>query len=157
MVLLEPNPFYLLNQHGRIGAYNECLELRNCIKKFGSKGEWVRVAEKFADYFLADHSWKGMPEKNRQTFIDRLPPNFHEWDAVLYEETTSIDLKDISAKTLVVSGSNTRRIFREIAELLSKVCPNWTFTELAKVGHAAPITHTAIINKIIEEFLDGNQ
>ena len=98
-----------------------------------------------------------MPEQHRQTFIDRLPPNFHEWDAVLNEETTSNDLKDISAKTLVVSGSNTRRIFREIAELLSKVCPNWTFAELANVGHAAPITHTAKINKVIEEFLDGNQ
>ena len=73
------------------------------------------------------------------------------------EETTSRDLKNISAKTLVVSGSNTRRIFREITELLSNVCPNWTFTELANVGHAAPITHTAKINKVIEEFLDGNQ
>ena len=75
----------------------------------------------------------------------------------MYEETTSSDLKDISAKTLVVSGSNTRRIFREIAELLSKVCPNWTFTELANVSHAAPITHTTKINKVIEKFLDGDQ
>ena len=73
------------------------------------------------------------------------------------EETTSNDLQDIAAKTLVVSGSNTRIIFREIAELLSKVCLNWTFAELANVGHAAPITHTAKINKVIEEFLDGNQ
>ena len=77
--------------------------------------------------------------------------------AVLNDESKSGDLMDISAKTLVVTGSNTRRIFREIAELLSKVCPNWTFTELANVGHAAPITHTAKINKVIEEFLDGNQ
>ena len=73
------------------------------------------------------------------------------------EETTSNDLQEIAAKTLVVSGSNTRRIFREIAELLSKLCPNWTFTELANVSHAAPITHTAKINKVIEEFLDINQ
>ena len=126
-------------------------------KKFWTKGEWVKVAEKFADYFLADHSWEKMPEKHRQTFIDRLPPNYHEWDAVLNEQTTSNDLHDIAAKTLVVSGSNTRIIFREIVELLSKVCPNWTFAELANVGHAAPITHTAKINKVIEEFLDGNQ
>ena len=63
-----------------------------------------------------------MPEKNWQTFIDRLSPNFHEWDAVLNEETTSNELKDILAKTLVVCGSNTRKIFREIVELLSKVC-----------------------------------
>ena len=59
------------------------------------------------------------------------------------EETTSNDLKDISAKTLVVSGSNTRRIFSKIVELLSKVCPNWSFAGLAKVGHVAQITHTA--------------
>ena len=98
-----------------------------------------------------------MPKKHRQTFIDRLPPNLHEWDAVLIEETTSNDLQDISAKTLVVSGSNTRRIFREIAELLSKVCPNWTFEELANVGHAAPLTHTSKINKVLEEFLDENK
>ena len=142
MVLLEPNPFYLLNQHGRIGAYNKCLELKNCIKKFGSKGEWVKVAEKFADYFLADHSWERMPENLRKTFIDRLTPNFHEWDAVLNEETTSNDLKDISAKTMVVSGSYTRIIFSEIAELLSKVCPNWTFAEIAKIGHAPQYSYS---------------
>jgi len=98
-----------------------------------------------------------MPKKHRQTFIDQLTPNFHEWDAVLNEETTSNDLKDILAKTLVVSGSNTIRICREIAELISKVISNWIFVELAKVGHAAPITHTAKIYKFIEEFLDGNQ
>ena len=73
------------------------------------------------------------------------------------EETTSSYLKNISAKSLLVSGSNTRRIFREIAELLSKVCPNWTFAELANVSHAAPITHTAKINKVIEKFIDVNQ
>jgi len=35
--------------------------------------------------------------------------------AVLNDESKSGDLMDISAKTLVVTGSNTRRIFREIA------------------------------------------
>jgi len=132
----------LLDQYGRIGAYYECLELRNCIKKFGSKRDWVKVAEKFVDYFLADRSWDGMPEKHWQTFIDRLPTNFHVWDAVLNEEKISNDLKDISSKTLVVSCSNTRKIFSEIAELLSKVCPNWTFADLAKVGHVAPISYS---------------
>ena len=98
-----------------------------------------------------------MSDKHRQTFIDLLPPNFHEWDAVLNEETTSNDLQDIAAKNLILSGSNTRKIFREIAEELSKLCPNWTFADLDNVGHSAPITHTAKINKVIEEFLDGNQ
>ena len=96
-----------------------------------------------------------MPKKKRQTFVERLPPNFHEWDAVLNEETTIKELKEIAAKTLVVSGSNTRRIFREIVELLTVACPNWTFTELVEVGHMAPLTHTDQINRVRIEFLDG--
>ena len=124
-------------------------------KNVGAKEEWIKVAEKFADYFLADHSWDGMPKKQLQTFVERLPPNFHEWDAVLNEETTIKELKEIAAKTLVVSGSNTRRIFREIVELLTVACPNWTFTELVEVGHMAPLTHTDQINRVIIEFLDG--
>ena len=154
MILLEPNPFYLLNQHGRIGAYKECLELRNFIKNFGAKGEWIKVAEKFVDYFLADYTWDEMPKEQRQTFVERLPPNFHEWDAVLNEKTTIKDLKLIAAKTLLVSGSNTRRIFKEIFEILSVACPHWSFTELVEVGHMAPLTHPDQINRVIIKFLE---
>ena len=74
--------------------------MRDFIKKFGAKGEWIKVAEKFTDYFLADHSWDGMPKKQRETFVERLPPNFHEWDAVLNEETTINELKSNSSKNI---------------------------------------------------------
>jgi pimeloyl-ACP methyl ester carboxylesterase len=49
LVLLETNPFYLLGQFGRIDAFAEALELRNCVKKFGALGEWATAAEKFAE------------------------------------------------------------------------------------------------------------
>lgn len=124
-------------------------------KNVGAKEEWIKVAEKFSDYFLADHSWDGMSKKRRQTFVERLSPNFHEWDAVLNEETTIKELKVIAAKTLVVSGSNTRRIFSEIFELVIVACPHWTFTELVEVGHMAPLTHPNQINRVIIEFLDA--
>ena len=39
-----------------------------------------------------------MSKKQRQTFVERLPPNFYEWDAVLNEETTIKELKVIAAK-----------------------------------------------------------
>ena len=61
----------------------------------GLRREWLKIAEVSAHYFLAGHSWDGMPENHRQKFIDRLPPNFHQWDAVLNEEKISSDLKDI--------------------------------------------------------------
>src|SRR6516164_10383462 len=50
LVLLETNPFYLLEQSGRADAFSEIMDLRNWVKKFGGMGEWGTVAERFADY-----------------------------------------------------------------------------------------------------------
>ena len=34
-----------------------------------------------------------MPEKRRAIFAELLPPNFHEWDAVMDERTTVAECK----------------------------------------------------------------
>ena len=38
LVLLETNPFYLLEQSGRADAFAEAMDLRNWVKKFGADG-----------------------------------------------------------------------------------------------------------------------
>src|SRR5438105_157282 len=45
LVLLETNPFYLLEQASRTDAFAEVMDLRNRIKKFGALGEWATAAE----------------------------------------------------------------------------------------------------------------
>ena len=78
LIFLEPNPFYLLRQSGRTQAYLESRGLRDHVKGFGSLGDWRKVAERFANYFLGDGSWRAMPEKRRAAFAESLPPDFHE-------------------------------------------------------------------------------
>jgi pimeloyl-ACP methyl ester carboxylesterase len=51
LVLLEPNPLYLLAQSGRIDAFAEAMEMRNCIEEFGGRGDWTLAAEKFSNYW----------------------------------------------------------------------------------------------------------
>jgi pimeloyl-ACP methyl ester carboxylesterase len=65
LVLIEPNPFNLLKQEGRTEAFLEIRALRDHCKCFGSLGDWDRVAERFADYWLGDGAWAAMPEKRR--------------------------------------------------------------------------------------------
>src|SRR6516164_1431275 len=60
LVLLETNPFYLLAQAGRMDAFAEAMELRNCIKNFRARNEWTAAAEKFADYWNGEGTWRGM-------------------------------------------------------------------------------------------------
>jgi pimeloyl-ACP methyl ester carboxylesterase len=53
LVLLETNPFKLLEQAGRRKAFAEIVSLRDCVKECGSRGEWEIAAERFADYWAA--------------------------------------------------------------------------------------------------------
>lgn len=155
LVLLEPNPFYLLRQGGRSQAFLESLALRDHVKSFGALGDWEQVAERFADYWLGDGSWSAMPDKRRAAFAQSLPPNFHEWDAVMDEQTPIEEWKALSARTLVVSDAATRLPIREIVDLFARACPHWSFRTLAEGGHMAPLTRPDLVNPIVREFLDA--
>ncbi len=155
LILLEPNPFYLLKQNGRMQAYLEAGSLRDHVKYYGSFGDWQKVAERFADYWLGDGSWMAMPEKRRSAFVDSLPPNFYEWDAVMEEQTTIEEVKALRGRAMVVSDADTRFPIREIVAILAQACPDWTFRTITGGGHMAVLTHPELITPLVQEFLDA--
>jgi pimeloyl-ACP methyl ester carboxylesterase len=155
LTLLEPNPFYLLRQAGRTTAFLEARLLRDHVKCFGSLGDWPTVAERFADYWLGDGSWASMPEKRRAAFIESLPPNLYEWDAVMDEQTTITEWKALTPNVLVVSDNATRLPIREIVDIFAQACPHWSFRLVTEGGHMAPLTRPDLVNPIICEFLDS--
>ena len=65
LVLLDPNPFYVLAQNERWEAYEEAKALRDHVKKYGKVGDWEKVAKRFADYWLGDGTWEMMSTKRR--------------------------------------------------------------------------------------------
>lgn len=153
LILLEPNPFYLLEENTQ--AFQEIQLLQSHVKHHGSLGDWSTVAEHFADYWLGDGGWSAMPEKRRAAFIESLPPNFYEWDAVMNEQTTVDEWTSLSARTLVVSDRATRLPIREIVEIFAQACPHWSFQFITGAGHMAPLTHPALINPLVRDFLDA--
>jgi pimeloyl-ACP methyl ester carboxylesterase len=155
LILLEPNPFYLLRQNGRSNAYLESRALRDHVKCYGALGDWPKVAERFADYWLGDGSWATMPEKRRAAFADSLRPNFHEWDAVMEEQSTIEDCKNLGARTVLVSDAATRLPIREIVALFAEACPHWTFHTVPEGGHMAPLICPGLINPVVRQFLDA--
>jgi pimeloyl-ACP methyl ester carboxylesterase len=96
-----------------------------------------------------------MPEKRRAAFAESLAPNFHEWDAVMDEQTTIEGWKNLKARTLVVSDAATRLPIREIVALFAKTCPHWTFHTIPEGGHMAPLTRPDLINPVVRKFLDA--
>jgi pimeloyl-ACP methyl ester carboxylesterase len=156
LVLLETNPFNLLQQAGRREAFAEAVALRDCIKACGARGEWETAAERFADYWNGAGSWQGMSSERRAAFAQALRPNFHEWDAVMGETTTVEEwARTLPRATLAVYDPSTVLPIREIAAILRAACPAWWHQEVPGVGHMAPLTRPDVINPIIGSFLDA--
>jgi pimeloyl-ACP methyl ester carboxylesterase len=156
LVLLETNPVYLLVQNGPADALAQAMELRAYVKDWGGQGKWAAAAEKFADYWGGAGTWRTMPPERRGAFTQAMKPNFFEWDAVM-NETTSIQqwAKLLPRDTLLVCDPGTVLPVREIALLLRRSCPAWSYVDVPGVGHMAPLTHPELINGLIASFLAG--
>jgi pimeloyl-ACP methyl ester carboxylesterase len=156
LILLEMNPFDLLRQAGRAEAYAEAAALRDCVKHYGSRGEWETAAERFADYWVGPGSWQAMTFERRAAFAQALKPNFYEWDAVMGETTSAQEwARTLPPATLVIYDPGTVLAIREIVTILRATCPAWRFQEVPGAGHMAPLTRPEVINPIIASFLDA--
>jgi len=155
LILLEPNPFYLLRQRGRTEAFQESKSLSDHVKRFGSAGNWPRVAEFFADYWQGDGHWSNMSTHHRTAFAESLRPNFYEWDAIMDEQTTIDEWKSLAVRTLVISDKATQLPIREIIDIFAEACPHWSFRFIEEGGHMAPLTRPELINPLVREFLDA--
>jgi pimeloyl-ACP methyl ester carboxylesterase len=155
VVLIEPNPFSILRDHGRTEAFAEAVSLRDIVKQFGGSGEWAIAAERFADYWGGEGTWNAMGQERRAAFVEGLKPNFHEWDAVMSETTSLQDwVEHLPASTLVLHDVKTVRPIREIVALMGEATP-WLMKTVPQGGHMAPLTHPELVNPLVADFLDG--
>lgn len=157
LVLYEPNPFYLLRYKGRTEAFAEAMALHDDVKRLGKQGNWLALAERFADYFSGDGSWVQMPPERRVAFAKSLPPNYYEWDCVQSDAATLDVFRDLPAMVLLLHGADTRMALRQIAELFQDACPHWSFATIPACGHMAPLTHPDVVNPLIAGFLRNDQ
>jgi pimeloyl-ACP methyl ester carboxylesterase len=154
LVLLEPNPFYLLRQPGHAPAFAEIMELRNLVKSRGALDDWAAAAEGFADYWGGAETWQKMPIERREAFAEGLKPVFFEWDAVMNETMPVTQWAELLPRaTLLASDPNTVRPIREITALLRQACPSWTYKEVPAGGHMAPLSRPDLVNPIVRSFL----
>ncbi|MDU8946478.1 alpha/beta fold hydrolase [Ovoidimarina sediminis] len=154
LVLVEPNPFYLLRLLGCVEAFREATALRDVIKDCGARDDWRTAAEVFANYWAGAGSWNAMPDDRREKFTAALVPNFHEWDCVMHEETPiSTWAKDLPDATTVISADDTVGAIAETVRLFREHMPHWRFENVSQGGHMAAITKPDLINPVIQSAL----
>ena len=155
LILIEPNPFYLLKHHSDPESYQEALNLRDIIKTNFTNKTWVQAAEQFADYWNGSGTWKQMDELRRKKFAEALKPNFHEWACVINETTRLEEWRDIlPLNTHVLFSEKTVNSIRKIITIFEETMPNWSFHSYIDGAHMAPLTHPSVINPIIYNILE---
>ena len=152
LALYEPMLSGLLHGHGRTEAWSEAMEIYAAVQSLGDAQDWTALAEVFTDYFNGNGSWASTPVERQQAIASQLPPNRHEWDAGA-QSATAHQFDGITAQTLVLRGTQTRRVTRETTEVLCHAFPLWKLHDIEGAGHMGPLTHAAIVNAEIQAFL----
>ena len=142
----------LLHGHGRAEAWAEATEIYAAVQSLGDAQDWTALGEVFTDYFNGDGSWASTTAERQQAIASQLPPNRHEWDAGS-RLTTAQRFDGITAQTLILRGTQTRRVTKEIAEVLCHAFPQWKLHDIEGAGHMGPLTHGTIVNAQLQAFL----
>ena len=154
LVLIEPNPFYLLEQNSDWEAFDEAVALRDIIKTAGNTDSWEIAATYFADYWNGAGSWQGMDQQRQTKFITALKPNFHEWDCVMHEKTSLDEWRmALPSDTTILSSDKTVNSISSLVGLFKTCMSSWSFQSYSEAGHMAPLTHPQMINPIINNIL----
>ena len=152
LALYEPMLCGLLHTQGKAEAWSEALGIYTAVQRLSDAQDWAALAELFTDYFNGDGSWAATPAERQSVIASQLPPNRHEWDASS-QPTTAQDFGGVTARTLVLRGSRTRLVTKEIADVLCQAFPHWQLQEIQDAGHMGPLTHGAAVNAEIQSFL----
>ncbi len=154
LVLLEANPFPLLDGENTREAYDEIIALKDYVLLHGPKGNWDKVGECFVSYWLGEGVWESLPAERKASFIAALPNNQFEWDAVMNADVEAQVWRSITASTLVIRAKETKASTSGIYDIFAQLCPHWEFEEIAEGGHMAPITRPDLVNPIIMKFIE---
>lgn len=154
LILIEPNPFYLLVQNDRLDGFENINNIKNIVQAHGEAGDWEKAAQQFSDYWNGEGSWKKTPSQQKLKFIHGLQQTHFEWDAIFNEET-SLDqwVNSLTSSVDVILAKDTVFAIKELMSLLASSAPKWNFIEVEHGGHMIPLTRPDFINPIILNLL----
>jgi hypothetical protein len=98
-----------------------------------------------------------MSPDRRLAFSEALKPNLFEWDAVIDDMTPVEEWAAVlPTATLLAFDPAGVSPTREIAAIMRRFCPGWTFAEVRGAGHMAPLTRPDLINPLVCSFLESS-
>lgn len=112
------------------------------------------AARIFIDYWMGPGAWGQTPERNKAAIRDSIV-NVGGWKNALFGEPTPLrSFSELDLPVLYMVGAESPPSSLGVAQRLTSVLPQVEVAEFEGLGHMGPVTHSAIVNEAIVEFLD---
>lgn len=156
LAVYEPTLFHLVVAGGdplrspARGIWSAATDAAHAVER----GDNLAAAERFIDFWMGHGSWAAMPAA-RQAAVAASAQNVKGWrDALMGETLAASTLAALDIPVLLLCGDNSPQSSTSVARVLENTLARVTVAQQPGLGHMGPITHAALVNAQIVEFLD---
>jgi pimeloyl-ACP methyl ester carboxylesterase len=154
LALYEPTLFSLVDAESP--APNEVDGIRNAVAHAAAAldaDDRDSAARYFIDFWMGPGAWEKTPVQRRGPITTAIA-NVVGWGDALFKEPTPLEaFATLDVPVLYMIGGRSPPSSRSVARLLTQVLPRVEVVEFEELGHMGPVTHPAVVNAAICQFL----
>lgn len=120
-----------------------------------AQGQPEAAAQRFIDFWSGPGAWAALPPERQQGFTVRVPAVLQQFDGLFGDPLALADLARLRMPTLLLTGGQTVPAARRIVQLVHGALPDARREVFDPMGHMGPVTHAALFNRRVVEFLQG--
>ena len=111
--------------------------------------------EGFIDYWTGPGNWKRTPDERKPTLAASVRACGLKWIRQLGYPLSPTELTRLPRRMLVLQGTKTTNAARAVVRHMRELLPGVRFEALDGLDHMGPVTHGAIVNQHIANFLQS--
>lgn len=158
VAVFEPVLFrWLFEAAADSAAAREVRAVAETMRKFLDRGDAWRAAAPFLNYWTGVGTWESMSIERRDSAALRMRSVMAHFDALFGDPLAARDLQRFHKPMLFLSGTWSVASMRELVPLVRAALPDAEHAAIPGLGHLGPVTHAAVVNGRIAEFLDRIQ
>jgi len=152
LALYEPVAVHLLppGHPGRVQMESVRDELQRCV----DSGDALLGAQRFIDFWSGAGAFAQLPRHVQTHLAGLVPKTLLDFAAVLREASRADAYRGIGAPVCLFAGTTGPRPPRDVLDVLADVLPH-VRRHRVEAGHMAPVTHSWLVNPVLECFIRG--
>jgi pimeloyl-ACP methyl ester carboxylesterase len=150
LTLYEPTAFHLLDKHDPV--LDDIRAVAHASTMATRDGQSRDATELFIDYWGGKGTFAGLPPARQDLFASLLPKVPLDFQALIDDPLRASDYGRMAVPSCLITGRDSPPCTHAIVSVLAASLP-LSETHEVDAGHMAPVSHPALVNPIIADFI----